>query len=93
MKQTLVLFENPTAIDDVYKWIENHLSKISILTKSHDGGWVIDLEKSETVIIVPFEKLGPANTSTSWDKIVVFGKIPVEDSVSMIYFRELIKEK
>lgn len=102
--QTLVIYESPAALYDVYHWIERFKDKIDYLNRLRSPAtdnrgvyelyWDITLENREHLHIVSFNHLPHLTHAVAdWDKVVVFGRIPREDEEIMTFFNKIISEQ
>lgn len=96
MKNTLIIYEHPVALYDVYHWIDRFKEKIKEYNKSL---WcerdyfniTIDNNGNESIIIISFEHLlTNAFKKEEFDKIVVVGRIPIENKKLMNELHKLL---
>ena len=97
MNKSLIIYEYPVALYDVYHWIERFKEKITKLTKLNwfeKDYFEIELknnEYEEKVTICSFEHLltGAFNKKDFY-KIVIIGRVPTENKKIMNILKELL---
>ncbi len=96
MKNTLIIYEHSAALYDVYHWIERFKDKIKKLDKYYindQEAFNIQMDYEENIYIISFQTISSFIHFSKYDKMVIIGRVPVENKEIMLHLQNLFNMK